>query len=130
MYVIQIFKAKFETDISQGSEELTVSLPFTSFGERAMRIFRIRRKRIDIIDNSRSGVNIILENKPSTAPTDDELLVTAKYDDGSEITLTKGSYVSSTGTYPFNYPSAISGKKVIINVKYKDIYAKKGFTYN
>lgn len=45
LYVMQIFKTKFDKSISQGSEELTVSLPYTSFEEKAARMFRIRRRK-------------------------------------------------------------------------------------
>lgn len=49
-YVFQIFKTKFTSnDISTGKEELDLSLPYSSFGERACRIFRIRKRKVSKI---------------------------------------------------------------------------------
>lgn len=56
IYIFQIFKSKFDKDISSGAEELTVSLPYTSFEERAVRIFRLRKKTVaSITTNANSG---------------------------------------------------------------------------
>lgn len=129
MYAVQVFKAKFDTDISQGAEELTISLPFTSFGERAMRIFRIRKNKIDITVNNAGAtgkLNIALsdEIKP-VAYNADDWVVTAKKTDGSVVVLTNPVYASGTLTYDFTKLS--TGTDVIVNVKYKDNYAKKGY---
>ena len=47
-YLFQVFETKFSgNDISTGSEELTIDMPYDSFGERACRIFRLRKRRLN-----------------------------------------------------------------------------------
>ena len=103
LYVMQIFKAKFtDTDISTGSEELEITLPFTSFEERACRMFRIRRKSIDVtLDADNSKIEITLADKPDSVTADD-IKVTAKLDDGTVINIAYSSYEASTGVVTFN----------------------------
>ena len=51
LYLMQIFKSKFtDKDLSSGKENLEVSFPFQSFGEQALRIFRIRKRKPVIYD--------------------------------------------------------------------------------
>ena len=77
LYVMQIFKAKFTgNDISQGSEERTVSLPFQSFGERACRFFRIRKRRPFKITLADGAGDVILSSAPKALDAS-EIAVTA-----------------------------------------------------
>ena len=77
LYVMQIFKTKFTgNDISQGSEELTVSLPFQSFGERACRLFRIRKRRPFKITLADGAGDVILSSAPKALAAN-EIAVTA-----------------------------------------------------
>jgi len=69
LYVIQIFKAKFESpDIGTGAEEIEETLNYTSFEERACRLFRIRRRKpIMVTYNTETGViDVELSSVPKT----------------------------------------------------------------
>lgn len=91
MYVVQIFKTKFtDTDISSGAENLEVTFPFQSFEERAMRIFRIRRKRPIYIQNVTADATEF-EVKLSTAvdalPSDAKVEVSIGTNDAEEAVI-------------------------------------------
>ena len=119
LYVMQIFKAKFtDTDISQGSEELTVSLPFQSFEERACRFFRIRKKAMEIEFNNTSGeLNVTLVSKPAD---ETGLTVSAKLSDGSSLTLTPGTYDAATGVMSYTFEALTVSNVVTITAVYGD----------
>jgi hypothetical protein len=115
LYIIQIPKAKFTTnDISQGAEELTVSLPFQSFEERACRLFRIRKKVVDCTLNNETGnIDVSIVGKPDT---EDGLEVSAVLADGTELQLTKGTYADGVLSYTFEPLTA--NNTVIVTMKY------------
>lgn len=88
LYVIQIFKAKFtDTDISQGAEELTISLPFQSFEERACRFFRIRKK----VEAQETRGKVLFDDI-TLDKTEGKITVTSKvpFEGDVVITATKG----------------------------------------
>lgn len=88
LYVVQIPRAKFNSaDFSTGSEEITESLPFTSVGERACRIFRIRRRLVEMyFENGKSEpLRINIESGTKEANYKVKLVKS----DGTPITLSK-----------------------------------------
>lgn len=110
LYVCQIFKTKFTSaDMSSGAENLEVSLPIQSFEERAMRIFRIRRKKILTViagnvpastasqkfngDGSKKNFDLSVNPKPAT--------VTVKVGDATKTSPDDYSYDPNTGTVTF-----------------------------
>lgn len=106
LYVIQIFRTKFTGNSpSNGSEELTVSLPFTSFGERACRFFRIKKK--EIAEKKRGDVIEVTADNGKTEsdkftvavkiPTVGTLSATQSI--SVEVTKEGESPVSATGSY-------------------------------
>lgn len=72
-YVVQIFKTKFtDKDLSTGAEELEVSFPFQSFEERAVRIFRLRKKTFTIgLSGDSSAVTLTSADTTATLSTSD-----------------------------------------------------------
>ena len=127
LYVVQIFTAKFtQNDISQGTEELTLSLPFQSFGERAMRMFRFRKKTMDCTLNNTAGtLNVTLVAKPTTATG---LIVTATKSNGTAISLTPGTYDATTGIMPYTFTSLVASDVVTVKMSYDG--RSKTKTYN
>lgn len=134
IYVFQLFKTKFDKDISSGSEELTVSLPYTSFEERAVRIFRLRKKTVDSIvadtGGFKTGFKVTLS--PTTiggdVPTSDvglEVKVT-NLANGASVTATAGSYSDGTKTYSFS--NSLSAGKFMVEVTYNGLTYKKVYT--
>lgn len=117
LYVMQIFKAKFtDTDISQGAEELTVSLPFQSFEERACRFFRIRKKVMEAtFDNTEGELNVKLTEKPAD---ETGLSVTAVKSDGTAISLTAGTYDATTGVMPYTFTALTASDTVKVTMVY------------
>lgn len=121
LYVIQIFKAKFtDTDISQGSEELTVSLPFQSFEERACRFFRIRRKVMDVAldTGSYDKVTVTMADKPA----DETGLTVTLTDNGKTLSASAGSYDPATGEidYTFTALAASEAHELKVHLSYVD----------
>ena len=119
VYVFQIFKAKFDTSVSDGSEEITISLPFTSFGERAMRLFRIRKTGVTGVttDFTNNKLSVQLPSSvTSTAEADFEVKLTI---DGVDATATYDA--TSTGNQAdFTIPATTTDQEVAFSVSYKD----------
>lgn len=106
LYVMQIFKAKFsDADISQGNEELTVSLPFQSFEERACRMFRIRkRKPLKIVhsdDGSAASIQVELTTTPAARNQSDYTVKVVL--DGVDVTSSKNVTWTTTGLSSYKY---------------------------
>lgn len=142
LYVVQIFKTKFTSaDMSSGAENLEVTLPIQSFEERAMRIFRIRkRKAIVAVAGTAAGTagayTLPVTVKLSTLPTNwavNKPKVVYKVGTGSEtsfdmtsvgLDIESGETVKSfTAEIPFTEsPSTIE-----VSVEYNDNKLDKKF---
>ena len=134
IYVFQLFKTKFDKDISSGSEELTVSLPYTSFEERAVRIFRLKKKTVASIEavpgGFKTGFKVTLSPTTigGTVPTDDTGLKVkiTNLANGTPVTATEGTYSSGEKTYSFS--TALSTGKFMVEVTYNGLTYKKVYT--
>ncbi len=140
LYVMQIFKAKFtNNDISQGSEELTVSLPFQSFEERACRFFRIRRKtrgaklnsqirEITLDNTGAAGAGKVVMYKNITAAADgSDFTVTATVD-GTPLTCTVSAYANGEATYGFAKISESGTHNVSVTATVNGVTKTQTFT--
>lgn len=140
LYVMQIFKAKFtNNDISQGTEELTVSLPFQSFEERACRIFRIRktdkglesRSKIKAItfDNEAGEGTVVLYNTALEAlPAD----FTVKAVDGAnDIACTVTDYTDGVAKFTFTKIDTPTGDhNVSVTAEINNVKMTKSYVVN
>lgn len=121
LYVVQIFKTKFTSaDMSSGAENLEVTLPIQSFEERAMRIFRLRkRKPIKVVAGAfvtnKLPVTVTLSTAPvelteSFTATDGqtEFEIAARPDAVTKVTVNNTEKTEGTD---FNY-NASTGKVV------------------
>lgn len=139
LYVMQIFKAKFtNNNISQGTEELTVSLPFQSFEERACRFFRIRkiekgkesRSKINTItfDNTEGKGTVVLYNTGLAANAAD-FTVTA-VDAGTNIPCTVTSYANGVAEFEFTKITSSGDHTVMITASINGAKTTKTYTVN
>ncbi len=124
MYVVQIFKTKFtDNEISSGSENLEVTFPFQSFEERAMRIFRIRRKQpiyISALTAAQTEFDIQLSSAVDTLPADTKVNVSIGTGDAEAATFVqdladKGVIKCTAKTAP------ASGDKVMVSVTFNNL---------
>lgn len=124
MYVVQIFKTKFtDNEISSGSENLEVTFPFQSFEERAIRIFRIRRKQpiyISALTAAQTEFDIQLSSAVDTLPTDTKVNVSIGTGDAEAATFVqdlndKGVIKCTAKTAP------ASGDKVMVSVTFNNL---------
>lgn len=139
LYVMQIFKAKFtNNDISQGSEELTVSLPFQSFEERACRFFRIRkiekgkeiRSKIKDItfDNNTGKGTVVLYNSAISADAGD-FTVTA-IDGSTNVPCTVSKYKDGVAEFTFTSLTGTGDHKVTVTAGINGVKKTKNYTVN
>lgn len=99
LYVVQIFKTKFtDTDVSSGAEELQVSFPYQSFEEKAVRMLRLRKRRVrafgfvPAVDEEDNGtLTVSFTTPPTTQPVEGT-------DISCSITVTEGSTTESLTT--------------------------------
>ncbi|UKI53205.1 MAG: hypothetical protein L6V86_08960 [Treponema sp.] len=124
MYVVQIFKTKFtDNEISSGSENLEVTFPFQSFEERAIRIFRIRRKQpiyISALTAAQTEFDIQLSSAVDTLPADTKVNVSIGTGDAEAATFVqdlndKGVIKCTAKTAP------ASGDKVMVSVTFNNL---------
>lgn len=126
-YVFQILKAKFESpSLGSGAEELDDTLSFSSFEERAIRIFKLERRSVDMVDyNTEDGtITIGLSSAPETEPTSLEdcgviKVMVEGIDRTNEINMAFGSWNASTNTITLTSDViATSGEEVVVSVSY------------
>lgn len=99
LYVVQIFKTKFtDTDVSSGAEELQVSFPYQSFEEKAVRMLRLRKRRVRafgfvpaVEDEENGTLTVSFTTPPTTQPVEGT-------DISCSITVTEGSTTESLTT--------------------------------
>lgn len=99
LYVVQIFKTKFtDTDVSSGAEELQVSFPYQSFEEKAVRMLRLRKRRVRafgfvpaVEDEVNGTLTVSFTTPPTTQPVEGT-------DISCSITVTEGSTTESLTT--------------------------------
>ncbi len=107
LYIFQVFKTKFnDAEIGTGTEELDVSLPFASFGERACRVFRIRKRRIlkatlsyDSGTSLPNGLSVRLSSGTTYASNITVTSTTDGTDSTSAVVTGSMAYNSTTGLY-------------------------------
>ena len=139
LYVFQIFKTKFNSaELGTGTEELDVSLPYTSFGERACRIFRIRKKHIlktSLSFDEETGLpdtlNIVLSNGKTGEASEITVTTTTDGTDSSSTVVGTITYNSTSGMYEcvLTSPSATTSAQVLeITVAYNGSSKKVSFT--
>jgi len=140
LYVVQIFKTKFtDTDVSSGAEELQVSFPYQSFEEKAVRMLRLRKRRVrafgfvpEVEGEDNGTLTVSFTTPPTvdgvvTAPTSDEITCSITVD-GTDVTTTYDTTSFSTdGTVAFTFdkiekPS--TGSKVVKVVVTYNGYSK------
>lgn len=133
LYVVQIFKTKFTSaDMSSGAENLEVTLPIQSFEERAMRIFRLRkRKPIKVVagafDTDHLPVTVTLSTDPTTTWATNKAKVTYKVGTGSETELDMTSVTVTNKTFTVDIPCN-DDDKVEITVSYNGKSITKSYT--
>lgn len=124
MYVAQIFKTKFtDNEISSGAENLEVTFPFQSFEERAMRIFRIRRRQpiyISAIAAGETEFDIQLSSTVGELPADTKVEVSIGTGEAQTATFTQSSDDKSVikctaGIAP------VAGDKVMVSVTFNNV---------
>ena len=97
--MVQIFKTKFtDTDVSSGAEELQVSFPYQSFEEKAVRMLRLRKRRVRafgfvpaVEDEENGTLTVSFTTPPTTQPVEGT-------DISCSITVTEGSTTESLTT--------------------------------
>lgn len=124
MYVVQIFKTKFtDNDIPSGSENLEVTFPFQSFEERAMRIFRIRRKQpiyISALTATQTEFDIQLSTAVNSLPADTKVSVAIGTGDAEAATFVQDT--SDKGVIKCTAKTApASGDKVMVSVTFNNV---------
>ena len=128
LYVMQIFKAKFTAnDISQGAEELTVSLPFQSFEERACRMFRIRKRKVVSASLAKDVNNAVVTAELSSAIagiTADDFKITVKYD-GEEKNVTDFVINGNVATWKCANPE--TEVEAVVEITYNGIQFTKKY---
>lgn len=133
LYVVQIFKTKFTSaDMSSGAENLEVTLPIQSFEERAMRIFRLRkRKPIKVVagafDTDHLPVSVTLSTDPSTTWATNKAKVTYKVGTGSETELDMTSVTVTDKSFTVDIPCN-DDDKVEVTVSYNGKSITKSYT--
>ena len=112
LYVMQIFKAKFESpDMGNGSEEIEETLNFTSFEERACRLFRIRKRKpiYAAYAPTTGALDVELSSDPKVAPKAEDFKLTVM--NGSEdITAT----VTAPETFAVTYDAETKTAKMTL----------------
>ena len=124
MYVAQIFKTKFtDNEISSGSENLEVTFPFQSFEERAMRVFRIRRRQpvyISALTAGETEFDIQLSSVVDALPTDTKVEVSIGTGDAQAATFAQStddhSVIKCTAA-----TAPASGDKVMVSVTFNNV---------
>lgn len=126
LYVVQVFKSKFtDSDLNSGSDTLEVSFPYSSFEERAVRIFRLRTKKANITlnDGGDTVTVTVADTDVKLAISDVNISVTV---DGTETEITTtvmDNVVTATLTTP---PK--TGNVVVVKVIYAGRIIKKTYT--
>lgn len=140
LYVVQIFKTKFtDTDVSSGAEELQVSFPYQSFEEKAVRMLRLRKRRVrafgfvpEVTGEDNGILTVSFTTPPTvdgvvTAPTSDEITCSITVD-GTDVTTTYDTTSFSTdGTVAFTFDkieAPTTGSKVVKVVVTYNGYSK------
>jgi hypothetical protein len=132
MYVMQIFKTKFDKSISNGSEELTVSLLYTSFEERAARMFRIRKRKPIALtcasDIKTFSIELSTANSGKTADDYDVTITVDGVDETDSLNVAlSGDAYGKTISWTCDGVSATSkDQTVVVTVEYNGI--KKSVT--
>ena len=127
LYVVQIFKSKFtDTDLNSGSDTLEVSFPYQSFEERAVRIFRLRKKNCNIALGADNKSITITAADSETVLTDSDVEVTVKAD-GSEVSPSLKSASDNVVTLEFADAFA-AGAKVSVKAIYDGRIVEKDYT--
>lgn len=109
LYVVQIFKSKFtDTDLSSGAENLEVTFPYQSFEERAVRIFRLEKRKGDINTDATGNITFTLAEKLEEAPVSEDFELTVngtKLEAGTDYEFT---YDSDEGVVTFEMLSPLT----------------------
>ena len=127
LYVVQIFKSKFtDTDLNSGSDTLEVSFPYQSFEERAVRIFRLRKKNCNIALGADNKSRTSTAADSETVLTDSDVEVTVKAD-GSEVSPSLKSASDNVVTLEFADAFA-AGAKVSVKAIYDGRIVEKDYT--
>jgi len=142
LYIFQIFKTKFTgNEIGTGTEELDISLPYSSFGERACRIFRIRRRKIlkttlefDSSTGLPKNVSVMVSSVKSGFVPATDLTVTATVDrDDATASVVTGTMAATAENkvYECSLTSPEKGdapKKLVVKVSYNGMSQEAKFT--
>lgn len=131
MYVVQIFKTKFtDNEISSGADNLEVTFPFQSFEERAIRIFRIRRKRPTYISSLTAGgtdFDVQLSSAVDSLPADTKVEVAIGAAEAQAATFVQDgedkSVIKCTAT-----AAPASGDKVMITATFNNVVKTKVYS--
>ena len=127
LYVVQIFKSKFtDTDLNSGSDTLEVSFPYQSFEERAVRVFRLRKKNCNIALGADNKSITITAADSETVLTDSDVEVTVKAD-GSEVSPSLKSASDNVVTLEFADTFA-AGANVSVKAIYDGRIVEKEYT--
>ena len=142
LYVVQIFKTKFTSaDMSSGAENLEVTLPIQSFEERAMRIFRIRKRKAIVavagtVTGSAGEYKLPVTVKLSTLPENwagNKPKVVYKVGTGSEteFDMTSVNLDTESGrtlkSFKAEIPFTASPSTIEVSVEYNDNKLDKKF---
>ena len=126
LYFFQIFKSKFtDHDASvNSSDALNVSFPFQSFGEQAIRVFRVTLpvSKVDLTWNTTSSkyeftVHPMVALKTADIAT---MALTAKVG-GTDVTITNPTTVNADGTITYVVDSGVAADDSV-DVKFTVTY--------
>lgn len=123
--IFQIFTTKFDKSVNNG-EEMGISLPWTSFGESACRILRVRKRRVTnaTLGTDNESASLFLTSEETGIALSDFEVASIKYGDTEVSDLAIGTV--SDNEIPLTFTAPSSGTyDVEMNFKLNGIEYKK-----